>query len=64
MNGPEKESLATVEITVGNPEQLCGLGQDLDIVERHQPIMRLHALIHGRLIVDERDRAVLGRQHL
>src|SRR6266446_664213 len=44
-------------------EELGGLRQNLDIVKGHQTVVRLHALIHRRLIVDESDRMVLWAQH-
>ena len=47
-----------------NLEQLRRLGEDLDVVEEYQAIVRLHALIHGGLIVDQGDGAVLRGEHL
>ena len=44
-------------------EELGSLPENLDIVKGHETIVRLHALIHRRLKVDESDRMVLWVQH-
>jgi hypothetical protein len=58
MNGPEKVR-GDRRNHRRNAEQLGGLCQNLGIIERHQPIVRLDALVHRRLEVDQGDRVVL-----
>ena len=60
MNGPENVSLATVDNTVGILNNLALFAEDLDVVEGYQAIVRLDALVHRGLIVDQCDRTVLG----
>jgi hypothetical protein len=64
MSGPENVFAATVEIMVGRPEQLCSFRHHLHVVEGHQPVVGLDALVHCRLIIDQRHGAVLRRQHI
>src|SRR5208282_5437736 len=45
-------------------EQLGRLRQDLNIVESDDPVMRLNALVHRGLVVDERNRMILRAKHI
>jgi len=63
MNGPEKLSAKNGKITVGILNSFAAFAHNLDIVERDDPIVRLNALLHGRLVVAQRHRAIFRSQN-
>ena len=62
MNGPENDSADGGE-NGRNLEELRSFCKNLDVVQCDKTIVRLDALEHRGLKIDQRDGAVLRRQH-